>query len=60
MDRIQSWPVMKQVMQEEYLPDDYFDDFCYAENIVEDISYEVETIEGIEDDQLILEVEDYI
>ena len=58
MGRIQSWPVMKQVMQEEYLPDDYFEDFCYAENIVEDISYEVETVEGIEDDQLILEVED--
>jgi hypothetical protein len=58
MDRIMSWPVMKQVMQEEYLPDDYFEDFCYAENIVEDISYEVETVEGIEDNQLILEVED--
>ncbi|KAK3170529.1 hypothetical protein Dsin_000145 [Dipteronia sinensis] len=59
MDRIQSWPVMKQVMWEEYLPNDYFKDFCHAEDTVEDISYEVEIVEGIEDEPWILEVEDY-
>ncbi|KAK3231748.1 hypothetical protein Dsin_003629 [Dipteronia sinensis] len=59
MDRIQSWPVMKQVMWEEYLPNDYFEDFCHAEDTVEDISYEVEIVKGIEDEPWILEVEDY-
>ncbi|KAK2636758.1 hypothetical protein Ddye_031550 [Dipteronia dyeriana] len=59
MDMIQSWPIMKQVMQEEYLPNDYFEDFCYVEDTFEDISYEVEFVEVIKDEPLILEVEDY-
>ncbi|KAK2638726.1 hypothetical protein Ddye_026521 [Dipteronia dyeriana] len=49
---------MKQVMQEEYLPNDYFEDFYHVEDTVEDISYEVKIVEVIEDEPLILEVED--